>query len=138
MNLIETINKDYLTAFKNKETVRKNLLWEIKTEIVLLSKEKEVVDADVFNIIQKQLKKIQATIDTCPESHKAVLEQANEEKTILTQYLPKQLTEEEITSIIKDQLSWKNIWETMSFFKQNYSGRVDMKLISQIYNNINS
>lgn len=138
MNLIETINKDYLTAFKKKETIRKNLLWEIKTEIVLLSKEKEVQDTDVFNIIQKQLKKIQATIDTCPESHKAVLEQANEEKTILTQYLPQQLTQEEITSVIQDQLSWKNIWETMSFFKQNYSGRVDMKLISQIYNNINS
>lgn len=41
MTLKNKINTDYLTAFKEKDTLKKNLLWEIKTEIVLLEKTKE-------------------------------------------------------------------------------------------------
>lgn len=133
MTLKNKINTDYLTAFKEKDTLKKNLLWEIKTEIVLLEKTKEVSDDDIINIISKIIKKVQATIDTCPETHKEILDKAIMEMSILKEYLPQQLSEAEIKDIIYSQLYWKNMWEVMSFFKTNYNGKVDMSLVSKLF-----
>lgn len=55
------------------------------------------------------------------------------EMSILKEYLPEQLTEEEIKDIIHSQLDWKNMWEVMSFFKTNYNGKVDMSLVSKLF-----
>lgn len=54
------------------------------------------------------------------------------ENEILELFVPKQLTEDEIESIIKRE-RFISIKDCMSFFKELYTGLYDGKLISRIY-----
>ena len=52
----EQINKDYMIAFKEKNTVKKNLLSVVKSEITTIEKNTSVEnlsDSDVIKILNK-------------------------------------------------------------------------------------
>ena len=53
MTLSEKIKQDFLSAMKNKELKKKNLIWLVKSEIDLIQKERSVTDWDVIKIVKK-------------------------------------------------------------------------------------
>ena len=123
--LANKIKKDFITAFKNKEMEKKNLLGLVKWEILLIEKEREVTDWDVIKIIKKLLKWINESLKT--KEDKALIK----EKEILESYLPKELSKEEIKEIITKLEDNKNIWLVMKYFKDNYEWRIDNRLVME-------
>lgn len=123
--LANKIKKDFITAFKNKEMEKKNLLGLVKWEILLIEKEREVTDIDVIKIIKKLLKWINESLKT--KEDKALIK----EKEILESYLPKELSKEEIKEIITKLEDNKNIWLVMKYFKDNYEWRIDNRLVME-------
>jgi uncharacterized protein YqeY len=100
MTLKEKINKDYLEAFKAKNTVAKNLLSVIKGEIQTIEKNTGVEilsDEDITKILNKSVKNLKETLASV-SSEKA--ESVQLELNIVEAYLPKQLSVEEIQSKI--------------------------------------
>ena len=100
MTLKEKINKDYLEAFKAKNTVAKNLLSVIKGEIQTIEKNTGVAnlsDEDVTKILNKSVKSLKETLSSV-SGEKA--ESVQVELNIVESYLPKQLSIEEIQSKI--------------------------------------
>ena len=98
--LMDTIRKDMFEAKKAKETVKANLLSTLFSEIFTLSKSgKELTDEDELKIISKFVKNIDETLalDIPPETRTKL----DSEKLILAQYLPSQLTGDEIENIVK-------------------------------------
>jgi len=138
--LYSQIQADYITAFKAKDTVKKNLLGEIKTELVLIEKQNPVQDTDVISSINKAMKKIQATIDTCPAGRDDVLTQANQEKAILLSYLPTQMTPQEVETFLTDALNSgkveKNMGALMKYGKTELAGKCNMQDVSTIVKNL--
>ncbi len=133
--LKEKINADYMTAFKTKNTVAKNLLSVVKGEIQTIEKNlgvENLSDEEVIKILTKISKSLkeQFVIDN-PEVTKTV----KEELSIIEPYLPKQMTNEEIRekvqSLISDGAS--NMGEIMKAFS---SLSADKKVVSQIYNEV--
>lgn len=126
MTISEKIKKDFMIAYKNKDFHKKNLLWLIKWEILLIEKNKlDATDDNVFKIIKKLLKGINETIETNPTDELIL------EKNILLEYLPKQLTEKEISDIIlKEDLI--NVKSSIEFFNKNYKGMVNNAIIAKI------
>lgn len=130
--LKEKINVDYMTAFKTKNTVAKNLLSVIKGEIQTMEKSADVehvTDEDVIKILNKTVKSLKETQASFPSSQTA------EELFIVESYLPKQMTESEITSKIQElvESGASNIAEIMRAFS---TLPADRKLVSSIYQSI--
>lgn len=138
MTLHEQIKADYITAFKAKKTQAKDALANLKAAIenwVKLPENvgKELTDADVLAIIRSQSKKLQQTLSYIkdPTTSQLAIDTAAQ-LAVIEQYKPKQLTEEEITGIIIGNLL-DTIPDTMRFFKFNYEGQYDNKLLKSTF-----
>lgn len=102
MTLKERITADYMTAFKTKNTIAKNLLSVIKGEIQTIEKNTGVdsmSDDDVIKILAKTKKSLDETNSKFPS------EQTTTELTIVESYLPKQMSLEEIELKVKELIS---------------------------------
>ena len=102
MTLKEKISKDYIEAFKAKNTVAKNLLSVIKGEIQTLEKNtgvESLSDEDVTKILNKSVKSLKETISSLTDVDK--LAEVQSELNIVETYLPKQLSVEEIQSNVE-------------------------------------
>jgi uncharacterized protein YqeY len=129
--LIEKVRKDMQDAKRNKETLKANLLSTLYGEMFTQSKSgKDFTEDDELKIIRKFIKNADETLgfDISPEAK----EKLNEEKKILSNYLPSQLGIEEIEKIVGEMVAQgKTIKDIMPFFKENYSGRYDGRAVSE-------
>ena len=135
--LIDEIKAANVAAMKAQDKVAKGILSIIITkyknlEIELKAQGKEISDRDLLSIIQKTLKELADE----KEGYIKVgnTEMANaiaRQEEILSAFLPKQLSEQEIRDIITS-LEDKSVPSVMKYFKANYAGQVDMSLVNSI------
>jgi uncharacterized protein YqeY len=136
--LMETIRKDMFEAKKAKDNVKSNLLSTLFSEIFTLSKSgKDLTEEDELKIIRKFVKNIDETLALdIPAETKGKLEA---EKKILSNYLPCQLTGEEIDALVKELVGQgKTIKDIMPYFKEKYSGMYDGKTVSETVKKLTS
>lgn len=140
--LFDDLKKANLMAMKNKDMVAKGILPVVINKAMLLNielkaKNQEMVDADVLNIIQKAIKELDDEILAFTNANRA--EKADELKAqqdYLRQYLPKQLTAEEIREEIA-KLADRSVPSVMKHFKANFNGQCDMKLVNTVAKEFN-
>lgn len=135
--LIDEIKKANVEAMKARDNTAKGIYSIIMNKYMLLSIEKkqkgeETTDVDLITIISKTLKELTEE----KESYLKVnnLEKANaitHQEELISKYLPKMLTEEEIRKEIST-LDDKSLPNVMKHFKTNFQGKVDMGLVSKI------
>lgn len=132
MTLKEKINKDYIEAFKAKNTVAKNLLSVIKGEIQTIEKNTSVEnlsDEDVIKILNKTVKSLKETLTSLSETAKISATQT--ELKIVESYLPKQLSINEIQIKI-DALVASGVNNLGQIMKEFNSLPADKKIVSEI------
>jgi uncharacterized protein YqeY len=132
MTLKEKINKDYIEAFKAKNTVAKNLLSVIKGEIQTIEKNTSVEnlsDEDVTKILNKTVKSLKETLTSLSDTAKISTTQT--ELKIVESYLPTQLSVEEIQSKI-DALVASGVKNLGMIMKEFNSLPVDKKVVSEL------
>lgn len=135
--LIDEIKKDNVQAMKDHDSVARAIFGVVMNKVLLSSIElkkdgKEQADSDVVQIIQKTIKELKEERENYIKV-KNEIEAENIEKQIeiISKYLPKMMTEEEIKSVI-NSLEDKSIPSVMKHFKANYAGKVDMSLVNKI------
>jgi len=127
MTLKEKINQDYISAFKNRETERKNLLGVIKGEIQNEeSRGTESTDEMVLSILKKMEKSLKQTNT----------EDSLRELSYIEGYLPKMMGEDQIKTIVIGYIErgLTNVGQIMGEFNKNYKGQADNKVVSRIVN----
>ena len=136
------IRNEYKKAMLNKNEDRKrvlgNLIAQMKNkEIELRAKNKELSEEDIISLIQKIIKQnTEANEMFAKGGRNDLIEQNNIEINILQEFLPKQLTNEEINDIIKsviadvNAVSIKDMGKVISQIKSKYAGQVDMSIVS--------
>jgi uncharacterized protein YqeY len=127
----EQINKDYMTAFKSKNTVAKNLLSVVKGEIQTIEKNtgvENMSDEDVLKILTKTSKSLKEMVASGNE-------QAKEELDIIESYLPKQMSKDEVTKKVTEIVNSgiTNIGAIMKEFSQLPA---DKKMVSEVIKEI--
>ena len=132
----EQINKDYMTAFKSKNTVAKNLLSVVKGEIQTIEKNtgvENISDEDVIKILTKIAKSLNETIKALsPIDGKGEdLVQACAELAIVQCYLPKQMSKEEVTGKVTEIVN-SGVTNIGLIMKEFATLPVDKKLVSEI------
>lgn len=136
------IREEYKQAMLNKNEDRKrvlgNLIAQMKNkEIELRAKNKELSDEDTISLIQKIIKQnTEANEMFAKGGRNDLIKQNNIENNILQEFLPKQLTNEEIDDIIKSTIvdvnavSIKDMGKVIGQIKSKYAGQVDMSVVS--------
>lgn len=139
--LKEKLLNDLKEAMKEKDIIRKNTVQAIRTAVLQVEKDKgiEVTDEQIIDIIAKESKKRKdAAVEFEKSGREDLIEQNNKELEILAQYLPKQLSVEEIENIVKEVIqtvgatSMKDMGSVMKTSKEKIGAAGDGKVISDI------
>lgn len=132
----EQINKDYMVAFKEKNTIIKNLLSVVKGEIQTIEKNNSIENLpndEVIKILNKTVKSLKETINTKARNDNDTenIENSKIELAFIEKYLPQLMSREDISEIVKNAISNgnNNIGLIMKEFN---SLPVDRKLVSDV------
>jgi len=128
MRIQEQIKKDLTTAIKEKNEEKKSTLRVVMGEFGRLDK-KELPDDDVIKVLKKLIK-----------SEKEVIEKKGEKEDsefirIIETYLPKAVTEEEITAWIKQNIDFsklKNKMQAMGQIMKHFGSAADGNIVKEI------
>ena len=100
--------EDLKVSMRDKNVVRKNTVQMIRAAILQIEKDtgNVVDDAKIIDIIAKEMKKKKdAMVDFEKAARQDLIDQTNEEMKVLEDYLPKQLSKEEIKEIVSKVIS---------------------------------
>ncbi|RIA78294.1 hypothetical protein EI71_00244 [Anaeroplasma bactoclasticum] len=99
--------------------------------------DRKLPDSEALRIIQKTIKELEEEKIAFEKASRAEkVEVLKTQMDLLSKYLPKQLSEDEIRAIIQS-LEDKKIPSVMKYFKANYQGQVDNALVSKIAKEFN-
>lgn len=103
----------------------------------------ELTDADVVGLIQKLVKQRKESMDIYSQAGRDELaDKEQKEMFVLMEYVPKQLSEEEVEEKVKSIItetgasSMKDMGKVMGFATQRMRGLAEGKTISQIVKNL--
>ena len=142
MELENRIQNEITAAMKAKNEVRLNALRSIKAAILnekSNGKHHELTDADVITLIQKLVKqRIEAEEIYRSVGRTELAEKELAERNVLEEFVPKQLTQEEVEARVKEIIaetgasSIKEMGKVMGLATQRMKGIADGKTISTI------
>ena len=105
MTLKERLNADFKEAMKNRETVRKETISFVRAAIKQfeVDNREEIDDAGIAAILAKQVKmRKDALADFEAAGRTDLVDAYNAEIEVLSQYMPKQLTADEVMALVKE------------------------------------
>lgn len=141
MSLKEKLMEDLKTSMKTKDTIKKNTITMVRAAIKQKEVDEriEVSDDAILDIIAKQLKEKRMAIEDFKKGQRQDLVELTEnEIEILLQYLPKQLSEEEVEEIVIETIkeinatSMKDIGIIMKAVMPKVKGRTDGNIVNKI------
>lgn len=139
--LKERLMADLKEAMKEKQILRKNVVQMIRAAVLQVEKDKQIEldDNQVLEIIAKEAKKRKDSLEDYEKSGRQdLIDQVNEEIDIISEYLPKQLSKEEITSIVKEvieetgAITIKDMGKVMKGAKEKIGAAADGKTINEV------
>ena len=142
-SLSDQITAQMKTAMRERNKVTLNTLRALKSAITNAAIDKagagtELPENEVINIIRKQIKQRQDSIEQFEKAGRSELaENEKEEITILESYLPTPLTDEEIVAAVEASItetgaqSKKDMGQVMKLLQEKTGGRADGKKLSQ-------
>lgn len=141
MPIKERLQEDWKQAMKSKDKFRSSTISLAKSAILLVEKTDgiKLEDEQVIEILAKEVKqRNEAILEFQKGNRQDLVDSAKAEIEILKEYLPQQLSEEEIKDIIKQAAeevvanSMKDMGKVMSKVRPQTVGRADGKLVSQL------
>ena len=139
--LKEKLLEDMKVSMRDKKIIRKNVIQMVRAAILQVEKDKhiELNDEQITEIIAKESKKRKDSLADYEKSGRQdLIDQINEEIEILSEYLPKPLTTEEIEKIIEEVIAstgastMKDMGMVMKEAKAKIGPAADGKTINEI------
>lgn len=141
MPLKEKLMDDLKESMKSKNKVKKNVVTMIRAAIKQreVDDRVELEDTDILDIIAKQVKQKKDSISDFEKGNRQdLIDLTNEEIRILIEYLPPQLSDEELDSIVKNAIeqtgaqSKKDMGRLMAYIMPKVKGKADGKHVNEI------
>ena len=145
MSILKKIETDIVTAMKARDAVTLGVLRMLSNRIKMVAKNdgnRDIMETDVITGIQKSIKETAETREIYIQKGMETIEQ-DTEISILEGYLPKQMTETEIRTLIEQVIADNQSGEkplagkalmgpVMQKLKSEYSGQYDPRLASKL------
>jgi|SRR5262245_39543442 len=143
MGLKDRLNEDLKTAMKASDKERvlvlRTLLADIKNEGIRQQKRDEISDADVVQVLTKAVKTRRDSIDQFEKGNRAdLVERERAQIAIIEQYLPAQLSEAEIRSVVAEAIEEAgkagkvDVGAVMKLAMAKLKGKAEGRVVQQI------
>ncbi len=139
--LKEKLMDDLKESMKNKDVIRKNTIQMVRAAILQIEKDKgiEVEDDKILEIISKEVKSKKDVLKDFERAERQdLIDQTNQEISVLQEYLPKQLSREEIKSELEKIIakigatSMKDMGAIMKEAKAKMGASAEGKIINEV------
>ena len=139
--MYDKIKSDIVVAMKEKNTMKLQTLRGVKGAVDLehINKKVEINDDLVLTILTREIKsRKESIVEFEKGSRQDLIDKTQEEIELLTTYLPKQLSEEEVLNIINEAFkkinptSPKDMGLIMKEVTPQLKGKADMGKVSSI------
>ena len=139
--LVEKLKKDMIEAMKNKDKEKLTVIRMVKAALdkERIDKKAEVNDDLLIDVVNKQVKMRNDSLEEFKKANRAdLIKQTEEELEILKDYLPEQVSEEEVITIIEEVINEvnaetiKDMGKVMKEVTPKVKGKADMKHVSEI------
>ena len=145
MEIVDKIDKSLTDALKNKDqdrtlTLRSIISQKKQKEIEKRTQDnKNITDEDMILILNKMVKQRRESIELYKQGGRQdLVDKETKELKIIQEYLPEQLSEEEIKKICEQAInnlkasSLKDMGKVMGIIKSKYKGSVDLSIAGKI------
>lgn len=141
MSIKDKLMADLKDAMKSHNKLRKDVITLIRSAIKQREVDEriELTDEDILTIISKQLKEKKSSIEDFKKGNREdLVKQTEDEMKILLEYLPKQLSQEDLKEIVKDAIdkenisSMKDIGKLMKSVMPQVKGKADGNAVNKI------
>ena len=138
--LKEKLLEDLKNSMKEKNELRKNVVQMVRAAILQVEKDKqiELSDEQIIEIMAKEAKKRKDSISDYEKGGREdIVENIKKEISVIEEYLPKQLSKEEVTAIVKEVISEvgatsiKDMGKVMKSAKEKIGAASDGKTINE-------
>ena len=142
MSKIDEVRADMVKAMKagdkdTKETLSM-LLAALKNKAI--DKRSELTPEEEIQVILKEVKQTKETLDMTPADRTEIIEECNRRLSVLEQYAPKMMDEEEIKAVVSEVLASlgldaptaKEKGKIMKELMPKVKGKADGKLVSEV------
>jgi uncharacterized protein len=148
MSLVKQVNDDFIVAFKEKDTIGKMALGNLKSKLSEAEKTKkcELTDDEVLKVIISIAKTRNQSIQEFTKANRMdLVENEKRELEVIEKYLPKQMTEDEIEIEVRKIITEMSdvvtnpqvlIGKTMGSFNKQFQGKADIQLVKKIIEKI--
>jgi len=145
MSIIDEIQHDLHEAMKKKEKEKTNTLRNIigKLKYKIIEKGEEITEQEEIKVIQSLAKQRKDSIEMYKKGERSdLVEIESTELSIINEYLPQAMSEEEVKSLVKDSVeesgaqSIADLGKIMPIIMKKGAGRVNGKLAQQILREI--
>lgn len=146
MNKTETVRNEMVKAMKQHDNERKLTLSLLLQSLQKSEKDKRAIlsDAEADAVVLKEIKQTQETLDMCPADRTDIISECENRISVLKEFAPHQLSEQEIKAEIEKVLSEINIIKPtrkekgiiMKVIMPRLKGKADGKIINNILDGI--
>ncbi len=142
--MVEQLEKDMIEAMKNKEKERLAVIRAVKAGLKQeqIDHKKEINDELLIDVVNKQIKMRKDSITEFEKGNRTdLVEKTQAEIDVLMEYLPEQLSHEEVVKIIEEIFAEvkpegpKDMGKVMGPAQAKLKGKADMKEVSTIIRN---
>jgi len=142
MAMMDNVRAGMMAAMKNKDKVRKDalsaLLSALKSKAI--DNRGELSEDDAIAVVAREIKQMKETMDTAPAGYEAVKEECAAKIAVLSEFMPKQMDEEEIKEVIRGVLAQLGLEKPeakqkgiiMKNLMPLVKGKADGKLVNEI------
>lgn len=141
MNLFDQINEDIKACMKNKDSFKLSVIRMVKgaMQLEVINKKRDLNDEEVIAIIAKQIKMRKDSIEQFQKgSRNDLVEMTQKEIEVLNEYMPEQLSIEEINKIIDEVFEFvkptsnKDLGLIMKEISPKVKGKADMSEVNKL------
>ncbi|MEK9771689.1 MAG: GatB/YqeY domain-containing protein [Nitrosomonadales bacterium] len=141
MSIKEQIMNDMKSFMKSKDMDRLGAIRLLQAAIKQkeIDEQIELDDSQVLTVIEKMLKQRKDSIEAFTKANRQdLVDKENLEVSILSQYMPEQISENELISLIENEINklesqdMSQMGKVISNLKTQVAGRADMAKVSQL------
>ncbi|HEU4963154.1 MAG TPA: GatB/YqeY domain-containing protein [Bacilli bacterium] len=141
MSLTERLENDMKQAMKSKDKVRLSVIRMVRTAIKNAEIDQKITlsDDDVMAVLNREMKQRRDSLQAFESAGRQdLIEDVNKEIAVLMDYLPQQLSEDELRAIVQEVVATTgatgkaDMGKVMGALMPKVKGRADGKLVNQI------
>ncbi len=142
MSKIDLVRAEMMKAMKAGDKARKDALSALLNALknAAINKREDLTQEEENTVILKEIKQLRETLDTAPADRTTIIEECTFRISVLSEFAPKAMDEEEVKAVIKEVIETLGITnpsasdkgKIMKELMPKVKGKADGKMVNEL------